>query len=122
MVVCAVNEGLSPRVRGKPNDDRPPLGDFRSIPACAGEARRAYHLLAWYKVYPRVCGGSACHSPAVVFAPGLSPRVRGKPATLDARRRGRRSIPACAGEASAFRFRFVVIGVYPRVCGGSPHR
>ena len=50
---------------------------------------------------------------------GLSPRVRGKPATGAGRQCGQRSIPACAGEAGRPGWRFLMDAVYPRVCGGS---
>ena len=51
--------GLSPRVRG---NRRPPVCEYqcqRSIPACAGEPGAAVPALATYRVYPRVCGGTA---------------------------------------------------------------
>ena len=91
--------GLSPRVRGKPLPTGRACPSSGSIPACAGEARPYPPLNTAARVYPRVCGGSALpigHRPA---RPGLSPRVRGKPADarLDCCRQ--RSIPACAGEA-----------------------
>ena len=51
---------------------------------------------------------------------GLSPRVRGNPATGHPRTPKQGSIPACAGEpyiASTLR---ACCRVYPRVCGGTP--
>ena len=92
----------------------------RSIPACAGEAGGATAGVCLPKVYPRVCGGSHRQSPAQPFRGGLSPRVRGKPPARTAARYPRRSIPACAGEASAYPTGLTRCWVYPRVCGGSP--
>ena len=70
-------------------------------------------------VYPRVCGGSI-HERIVKFGKqGLSPRVRGKRAQPSRNGECHRSIPACAGEAGAKPPGRVVVGVYPRVCGGS---
>ena len=111
--------GLSPRVRGKPiarQALRPPPG---SIPACAGEAHAKRHPFRPGAVYPRVCGGSALSGYAAHSAGGLSPRVRGKRLPFPYRRHWRRSIPACAGEASPRPGYKAPGGVYPRVCGGS---
>ena len=111
--------GLSARVRGKLSPRRRPPGRCRSIPACAGEARLGYQFRPAFLVYPRVCGGSPASAVTVATGAGLSPRVRGKPATCGSWGWRIRSIPACAGEAfprpPALRTR----RVYPRVCGGS---
>ena len=111
--------GLSPRVRGKPMLSRTPVDCVWSIPACAGEACPAPTAHRSGRVYPRVCGGSAHRRFLETGHTGLSPRVRGKPAS--ARRIGARlrSIPACAGEASIGGQRNGQNAVYPRVCGGS---
>ena len=92
-------EGLSPRVRGNRESEPLAFGNFRSIPACAGEPssrsdiscrlngsipacagepRHANTPCRISTVYPRVCGGTTC-------------AVR-KTTTFF------RSIPACAGE------------------------
>ena len=71
------------------------------------------------EVYPRVCGGSMPRKPAVHAAPGLSPRVRGKPEISSQSIANQGSIPACAGEAFAGMGRGRLAEVYPRVCGGS---
>ena len=133
-------EGLSPRVRGKlhpPAEDKAAQG---SIPACAGEAFGVADDAPGYQVYPRVCGGSPSAGRSGPLPRGLSPRVRGKRRRIPdgwdrirsiPRVRGKRfhslhragsarSIPACAGEASSAESPPPWIGVYPRVCGGSP--
>ena len=114
----AVN-GLSPRVRGKPPFRPRPPSRPRSIPACAGEASWLEPREGRSSVYPRVCGGSCWMARRMAWSVGLSPRVRGKLRLPPARRRGSRSIPACAGEARNHRRDEHGGGVYPRVCGGS---
>ena len=113
------DRGLSPRVRGKhhPAADLP--GRSRSIPACAGEAPLPRNAQDGPRVYPRVCGGSIPGGAAAGRPDGLSPRVRGKPATASQARPIHRSIPACAGEAQSGKGSVTFAGVYPRVCGGS---
>ena len=51
-------EGLSPRVRGNPDNPLNPLDVFRSIPARAGEPRAGDRAATEWKVYPRACGGT----------------------------------------------------------------
>ena len=111
--------GLSPRVRGKLLHKAEKTPQLRSIPACAGEAKRRAAALIWQRVYPRVCGGSQPGRGGRPAGAGLSPRVRGKRAAVGRKAMQGGSIPACAGEA---RFPSAVFGpakVYPRVCGGS---
>ncbi len=52
---------------------------------------------------------------------GLSPRVRGNLQNCIVSRGGLRSIPACAGEPRRSIEGRWLSGVYPRVCGGTPH-
>ena len=117
--ITSASCGLSPRVRG--NRDRPPdvVPRLRSIPACAGEPARLRAVAGQPQVYPRVCGGTCPAMLVPAYFSGLSPRVRGN---LDAglrRRRGIRSIPACAGEPVACSAARCAGTVYPRVCGGT---
>ena len=95
--------------------------DRRSIPACAGEPPAGEREDVRREVYPRVCGGttSARRFSSVGF--GLSPRVRGNPASCQSALSSARSIPACAGEPPAVDARPKPAAVYPRVCGGT-HR
>ena len=69
--------GLSPRVRGNLQHLRGPGFRHRSIPACAGEPRRATRLMPFRQVYPRVCGGTVHRVEGMTSEEGLSPRVRG---------------------------------------------
>ena len=115
----APTDGLSPRVRGKRLLAYAPGRGAGSIPACAGEARYRPYGSTFPEVYPRVCGGSGLRPAGFTPATGLSPRVRGKRDRPPAPRRLRRSIPACAGEATADNGDGTQGEVYPRVCGGS---
>ena len=92
---------------------------MRSIPACAGEPPGLPALDAGPAVYPRVCGGTSVRTMPACALRGLSPRVRGNPASPTDRLADARSIPACAGEPPAATRRKVRPGVYPRVCGGT---
>ena len=113
--------GLSPRVRGKQTGGRAMDAPEGSIPACAGEAPETDTPAVFTKVYPRVCGGSVNVGIGDNAIRGLSPRVRGKHRNgLNVQAR-RGSIPACAGEAPGPPCGRGLPGVYPRVCGGSPH-
>ena len=119
MCRCFIPVGLSPRVRGKPLDERCPRPHQRSIPACAGETHHAAAVIGKMEVYPRVCGGNDPSPPAHRPPQGLSPRVRGK---LPYRRRNHwmsGSIPACAGETPNRHRQRPPDRVYPRVCGGN---
>ena len=131
--------GLSPRVRGNPYSVWRPQSMDRSIPACAGEPDAFKTILGPDEVYPRVCGGTHAMLPVLLPSRGLSPRVRGNldfsqksacggglsPRVRGNRRRlyvaipVNRSIPACAGEPVWGLFVGLVLGVYPRVCGGT---
>ena len=117
--VMTTDEGLSPRVRGKLGRCRHPADGFRSIPACAGEARSLAAACWPGSVYPRVCGGSAPSATRPGLIQGLSPRVRGKLAALLYVAGMGGSIPACAGEALPAKADIRRPAVYPRVCGGS---
>ena len=113
--------GLSPRVRG--NLSQSNRFDCRcgSIPACAGEPIRRLRLPCPPSVYPRVCGGTMIASRGSAAHSGLSPRVRGNRATFRPILQIVGSIPACAGEPIIVWSTAGVIGVYPRVCGGTLH-
>ncbi len=114
--------GLSPRVRG---NQRRALGShwrLRSIPACAGEPPGRTALVLPHRVYPRVCGGTSTRRAPIRSSAGLSPRVRGNQRQHVLQGAASGSIPACAGEPSAFGFSSSEPTVYPRVCGGTPQR
>ena len=91
-------QGLSPRVRGKPDTPRYPHRRDRSIPACAGETLGGGIGRLPFRVYPRVCGGNPNIVRQSIRTKGLSPRVRGKLQHDPVENRHHGSIPACAGE------------------------
>ena len=66
-----------------------------------------------------MCGGTSTVMVTVSVTKGLSPRVRGNHPSRAHPRRPARSIPACAGEPPTFCCSFVILRVYPRVCGGT---
>ena len=111
--------GLSPRVRGS----RLPVCGHSllpgSIPACAGEPHVPHVRRHSQPVYPRVCGGANSPWWRQAGDQGLSPRVRGSRGRRNRPRRGKGSIPACAGEPGLRRMRRRLGRVYPRVCGGA---
>ena len=59
----SASRGLSPRVRGNLEMASIDSGLRRSIPACAGEPCAVTPYWPELAVYPRVCGGTAWHSP-----------------------------------------------------------
>ena len=71
--------GLSPRVRGNRWRHWRYVGEWGSIPACAGEPPQTPPWPQPSTVYPRVCGGTLCPVLSHSAAYGLSPRVRGNP-------------------------------------------
>ena len=97
-------------------------GNSGSIPACAGEPKVAKIVKRFYRVYPRVCGGTSSSSRTTRRCWGLSPRVRGNRARAILGRENIWSIPACAGEPDQRRNTGAIHKVYPRVCGGTGGR
>ena len=116
-ILSLVVRGPSPRVRGS-RCRRGSRGRLtRSIPACAGKPLRGAFLQSRDAVHPRVCGEALPLRRPAPRRPGPSPRVRGSHHGEAARRRGARSIPACAGKPLR-RPRLDRLGlVHPRVCG-----
>ena len=114
--------GLSPRGRGKPGRCPQSACPSRSIPAWAGETSHRRRPSVEPPVYPRVGGGNLHAVRQGALDGGLSPRGRGKPYALTDAERGRRSIPAWAGETRKSTGICGGKGVYPRVGGGNPSR
>ena len=66
-----------------------------------------------------MCGGTRVPTGYRTDRWGLSPRVRGNHDGLEARKRRKGSIPACAGEPRHGPQNGDIVRVYPRVCGGT---
>ena len=90
--------GLSPRVRGNPQETARERAAFGSIPARAGEPSPRPVIDSMLEVYPRACGGTPALRAGRRNNRGLSPRVRGNRRNVDGRQRIEGSIPARAGE------------------------
>ena len=96
----SASSGLSPCVRGNPQEAVVGVGGVRSIPVCAGEPDGGDSPGDQRGVYPRVCGGTDVVHNLLFASEGLSPCVRGNPIALDLLNRNVGSIPVCAGEPS----------------------
>ncbi|BAI00898.1 hypothetical protein APA22_41110 (plasmid) [Acetobacter pasteurianus IFO 3283-22] len=109
--------GSSPRVRGtlESLSDRPDARRF--IPACAGNTRRCTRKHATRAVHPRVCGEHYLPDMEGLSTAGSSPRVRGTRSEQVLAGRGRRFIPACAGNTRIVCITNSRPAVHPRVCG-----
>ena len=114
--------GLSPRGRGKQTAHIAQRLYVGSIPAWAGETPNMNRTLTTSEVYPRVGGGNHRYTRPRRELSGLSPRGRGKPATLFPAPYPDRSIPAWAGETRRRSISRRLRGVYPRVGGGNMSR
>ena len=115
--VDTLNNGSSPRVRGKPRRQRATTRDSGLIPARAGKTRQAWARASWARAHPRACGENAPTTSTPGWSPGSSPRVRGK---RDARRPDGRAaglIPARAGKTTRCQRRARTGWAHPRACG-----
>ena len=110
--------GLSPHARGNPERELVALGLVGSIPARAGQPDPVPRLVEDVGVYPRTRGatgagphgpaparglspharGNLFHGPIVMIEPGLSPHARGNQDGGHGAQKGKRSIPARAGQ------------------------
>ena len=141
ILVGAFKDGLSPRGRGNrfvgPPVHQcyrvyprvgggtarwPPAGSDalqRSIPAWAGEPSSSLPARGPPPVYPRVGGGTPQSRLSMCAHPCLSPRGRGNHQMIKDILKEHVSIPAWAGEPYLHGIRGWLVGVYPRVGGGT---
>ena len=113
----AEDEGSSPRVRGKLDDD-PPLGRAPGlIPARAGKTVAGILGSSGRTAHPRACGENTINQDLGESKSGSSPRVRGKlvPGPAKGSRTG--LIPARAGKTVLLRPNRSGSGAHPRACG-----
>ena len=117
VTACAV--GLSPRGRGKLQNELAKGQNLGSIPAWAGETSPVPSVSQSETVYPRVGGGNRVICVELVICRGLSPRGRGKLLVHALGYGCDGSIPAWAGETPSNLDVAIVTEVYPRVGGGN---
>ena len=117
LTLVELEEGSSPRVRGK----RPGVGGPRPrgglIPACAGKTWRVLTGTWLLRAHPRVCGENIPGESVPHAHAGSSPRVRGKRRGLRPQIRGRGLIPARAGKTMTRDSPPVSSPAHPRACG-----
>ena len=106
-----------PRVRGTVHPHVGQRGEFRFIPACAGNRPRARRGCGRSTVHPRVCGEQSQYSIVLSSVIGSSPRVRGTAGKKGLRVGYGRFIPACAGNSPDRVTVTCALPVHPRVCG-----
>ena len=109
--------GSSPHVRGTPLAREVQVVEPRFIPARAGNAAVRRPRRRRGPVHPRTCGERAHVARRQPQPGGSSPHVRGTPERRDADYRGRRFIPARAGNARRGASRGSGSPVHPRTCG-----
>ena len=120
-VSIVVYGGSSPRVRGKPHQQRHPLTRARLIPARAGKTRGCSRAGTPRPAHPRACGENTKASGVPSSGDGSSPRVRGKRCSCGAGSSAVGLIPARAGETRAPTRAPGGRGAHPRACGENRH-
>ena len=93
-----------------------------TIPALAGEPKRAASRDHRSRDYPRARGGTNLSGLPFSFGPGLSPRSRGNHLCDPEPGSSPGTIPALAGEPGCRIGRRVDRGYYPRARGGTRHQ
>ena len=106
-------------MRGHPLRCASDSSSVRSIPADAGAPGDHTDEGSSQRVYPRGCGGTDDLIVDLQLFEGLSPRMRGHPATTAEGFGDKGSIPADAGAPIGQKGTKLLDGVYPRGCGGT---
>ncbi len=119
-LVLAPVLGPSPRARGAPRQEPRHRVSAGTIPACAGSTPPTCSSPTRPGDHPRVRGEHSLASSTTTSAQGPSPRARGAPTPARGWRRGRGTIPACAGSTTAPRTRRRRPWDHPRVRGEHP--
>ncbi|CAO3416165.1 hypothetical protein [Azospirillum endophyticum] len=109
--------GLSPHVRGNPQQRGRVVLRQGSIPACAGQSGASPRFCSRPGVYPRMCGAIGGAGSGVRASEGLSPHVRGNLHQDGENLLLLGSIPACAGQSTSPAKPTCAPRVYPRMCG-----
>ena len=114
--------GPSPRERGSRRPRPAGQAGVGSIPARAGEPQRRLRCIAQATVHPRASGGASPSPPTSTRLRGPSPRERGSLGGPRVPLQQLGSIPARAGEPTAFHIFCCCSRVHPRASGGAEHR
>ena len=116
-----VNEGSSPRVRGRRERQAAAGAAFGLIPAGAGQTSttRTAPTKSW--AHPRGCGADAGVPECAADFQGSSPRVRGRRVACPRGGLHERLIPAGAGQTSPELSRCTRSTAHPRGCGADVH-
>ena len=109
--------GSSPHARGTRRAPTRHGSSTRFIPACAGNARVLYRLDGAHPVHPRMRGERSQIRSQQTAGFGSSPHARGTLLGFVHYLRGRRFIPACAGNASVDPVPRPLRAVHPRMRG-----
>jgi len=90
-------QGSSPHARGTRFTESALVPDLRLIPACAGNTRSYFRLIASAAAHPRMRGEHQSPMNTQPTSAGSSPHARGTPSRLGEAATLGRLIPACAG-------------------------
>ncbi len=114
-----VGRGLSPCVRGYPDQQEQFTDRLGSIPVCTGLPPRAPGASPSSGVYPRVYGATFPLTRPRLGRGGLSPCVRGYRTNAHLGIRPSGSIPVCTGLPITLFEKLLSTRVYPRVYGAT---
>ena len=117
-----MQDGSSPRVRGRPGLLAVCWGSVRIIPAGAGQTRPSSIPTPSSSDHPRGCGADATIRPINKQGLGSSPRVRGRHLQRRIAGSSPRIIPAGAGQTSRGCVRRSMMPDHPRGCGADTLR
>ena len=112
-----LQEGSSPRGRGKRGGELHPVDLVRLIPAWAGKTSKIRVSSRPEPAHPRVGGENMPHSRRYSSQAGSSPRGRGKPEQVAEFKILPRLIPAWAGKTAVVVLVAMMIWAHPRVGG-----
>ena len=112
-----INEGSSPRMRGKLWHALFLFARFGLIPAHAGKTQRWNEPTYCYWAHPRACGENTFPREDGGADGGSSPRMRGKPPRFQLTAHAVRLIPAHAGKTMARAKNSGLARAHPRACG-----
>ena len=112
-----LEQGSSPRMRGKLHNPRSARFAIGLIPAHAGKTLGHASPETTLVAHPRACGENEDVDVNTTTAAGSSPRMRGKLSQSQMFTRPRRLIPAHAGKTATGNAYIKVERAHPRACG-----